>query len=163
MVTINLILLGATNVDKALEVNCRVQRHTVTATLLIIKAAIEDDQNLVLKLYGEDIQGLLQTKVPLKEKDNFTEVQHCVLNGHVNLSFAMEIAQKNNSFAVRELLLLRTGINRCKRVVSWSGLHLTQVEISLLEKILWIKDLLLSDNKLIFFTTKNWWVFETLQ
>ena len=123
--------------------------YTVTATLLIIKAAIEDDQNLVLKLYGEDIQGLLQTKVPLKEKDNFTEVQHCVLNGHVNLSFAMEIAQKNNSFAVRELLLLRTGINRCKRVVSWSGLHLTQVEISLLEKILWIKDLLLSDNKLI--------------
>ena len=131
----NLILYGASNIDKALEKSRRLHRHTLTATLLIIKAAIEDDRNLVLKLYGEDVRGL-PTKIPLTEEDNLTELQACILNGDINVAFPIEIAQSNNSSAVREVLLLKTGINRFKRKVYWSGLHLTQVEISLLKKIL---------------------------
>ena len=143
-----MILHGASNIDKALEVSRRFQRHVVTATLLIIKAAIEDDRILVLKLYDQIIQGL-HGKIPLTKEDNLSELQYCILSGDINTMVPMKIAQSNNSSAVQEILILRTGINRNKRQVTWSSLHLTQVEISWLEKILWVKKLSLSNNKLI--------------
>ena len=68
-----LILRGATNVDVALAKSRSIPQYEVTAALLIIKAAMEDDKILVLKLYGENVQGQ-RTKIPLTAEDNLKEL-----------------------------------------------------------------------------------------
>ena len=68
------ILHIATNVDVALVKSCNLQQHAVTATLLIIKAAMDDGRILVLNLYGENMQGK-QTKITLTAEDNLKEFQ----------------------------------------------------------------------------------------
>ena len=71
-----LIVRGATNIDEALEESRRLRKHAVTAAVLLIKAAMENDSVLILKLLGEITDGL-ETKIQLKEDDNLSELQHC--------------------------------------------------------------------------------------
>ena len=139
-----LILHGASNIDKALEESRRLQRHFLTARLLIIKAAIEDDHILVLKLYGEDVQGL-PTKIPLIEEDDLAKLQHCVHD--MKVMVPIRISQGSGALAVRDELLFRTGIDKKNGTVLWSNLYLIQLEISWLQKIYWVKNLLLSGNE----------------
>ena len=139
-----LILHGATNIDKALEESCRLQQILVTAALLLVKAAMNNDRAFVLKLYGEHIQ---ESNILLGE-DNLAELQNIVRNQGVKTVVPIEIAQRNNSSAVREELLLRTDVDKERGVVLWFGLHLIQVEISWLRKIHWVQELKLAHNEL---------------
>ena len=142
-----LILRGATNVDEALTTSRKLKSHTVTAALLIIKAAIVNDKILVLKLYGEDIQG--ETKIPLTEDDDLLELQAAVATNKIRTVISIEISRRNNAGAVREELLLRTDVDKDSGVVLWFGLRLTQLEISWLRKIYWVKKLRLARNEFI--------------
>ena len=140
-----LILHGATNTDIALAKSREEKQYAVTAALLIIKAAMENDKILVLKLYGENVQG--ETKIPLTEEDNLEELQAAVAGGNIRTVIPIEISRRNNASAVREELLLRTDVDKDSGVVLWFGLRLTQLEISWLRKIYWVKKLRLARNE----------------
>jgi len=144
-----LILRGASNIDRALEESRRLKRYTVTAALLLIKAAMEDDRNLVLQLYAENVQGV-DTIITLTEEDNLNELQRVVCNHTINTVVPIEIALKFRASAVREELLLRTHVNKNSGVVLWSGLHLANLEISWLQKIYWVKTIRLAQNEFTF-------------
>ena len=85
-----LILHGATNIDTALAKSRGEKHYAVTAALLIIKAAMENDRILVLKLYGENVQG--DTKIPLTEEDNLEELQAAVAGGNISTVVPIEIS-----------------------------------------------------------------------
>ena len=143
-----LILYGATNIDMALTESRKEKQYAVTAALLIIKAAIENDRILVLKLYGENVP-VQKTKIPLTEEDNLEGLQAAVAGGNIKMVFhmAIETSQRYNASAVREKLLLRTDVDKDNGVVLWFGLRLTQLEISWLRKIYWVKKLRLARNE----------------
>ena len=140
-----LILFGATSTDYALAKSRKEKQYAVTAALLINKAAMENDRILVLKLYGENVQG--DTKIPLTEEDNLEELQAAVAGGNIRTVVPIEISRRNNASAVREELLLRTDVDKDSGVVLWFGLRLTQLEISWLKKIYWVKKLRLARNE----------------
>ena len=140
-----LILFGATSTDYALAKSRKGKQYAVTAALLIIKAAMENDRILVLKLYGENVQG--DTKIPLTEEDNLEELHIAVVDGNIRTVVPIEISRRNNASAVREELLLRTDVDKDSGVVLWFGLRLTQLEISWLRKIYWVKKLRLAHNE----------------
>ena len=140
-----LILRGATNIDNALAKSRKEKQCEVTAALLIIKAAIENDKILVLKLYGENVDG--DTKIPLTEEDDLGELQAAVATGNIRTVVPIEISRRHNAGAVREELLLRTDVDKDTGVVLWFGLRLRQLEISWLSKISWVKKLRLARNE----------------
>ena len=140
-----LILFGATSADYALAKSRKEKQYAVTAALLIIKAAMENDRILVLKLYGENVQG--DTKIPLTEEDNLEELQAIVASNNIWTVVPIEISRRNNASAIREELLLRTDVDKDSGVVLWFGLCLTQLEISWLRKIYWVKKLRLACNE----------------
>jgi len=53
---------------------------------------MENDRILVLRLYGENIQGLY-TKIELTEDDNLDKLQHIVSSCTVNTVVSIEIAR----------------------------------------------------------------------
>ena len=139
-----LLLRGATNIDQALEESRRLQQILVTASLLVIKAAMKNDHALLMKLYGEPTQ---ESSTSLIE-DNLIELQNIVRNNGVKTVVPIEIARRNKSSAVREELLLRTDVDKERGKVLWFGLHLVKVEISWLRKIHWVQELKLARNEL---------------
>ncbi|XP_065915801.1 leucine-rich repeat serine/threonine-protein kinase 1-like [Dysidea avara] len=141
-----LILRGASCIDEALDKSRKLKTYSVTATLLIIKAAMVDDQILILTLYGEDVDGL-DSKILITVRDNLSELQNCVLDQSFKTAVAIEISRRNNAPKVREELLLRTGIDKEEGTVLWFGLRLTQLEISWLQKVCWVKELMLACNE----------------
>ena len=141
-----LILRGASCIDEALDKSCKLKTYSVTATLLIVKAAMVDDQILILTLYGENVDGLV-SKIPITVGDNLFELQNCVLDQSFKTAVAIEMSRRNNALKVREELLLRTGIDKEERTVLWFGLRLTQLEISWLQKVDWVKELMLARNE----------------
>ena len=141
-----LILRGATNVDSALAKSRSLQQHEVTAALLIIKAAMEDDRILVLKLYGENVRGQ-QTKIPLTVEDNLDKLQAAMASNNFKTVIPIELSRRHNASGVREELLLRKDANRDTGAVLWFGLRLMQLEISWLRKIFWVKTLKLARNE----------------
>ena len=140
-----LILYQKENADMALVKSRQLKRNAVTAVLLITKAAIENDKILILKLYGENVQG--QTKIPLTKEDDLLEFQATVATNSSITVVPIEISRRNNAGAVREELLLRTDVDKDSGVVLWFGLHLTQLEISWLRKIYWVRKLNLARNE----------------
>ena len=141
-----LILRGASNINKALEESRKLKQYAVTATLLIVKAAIENDRILILKLYGEDVQKA-DTKIPLTEEDDIAELQHVVRSQTIKTVMPIEIARRHSASAAREELLLRTDADKETGAVLWFGLRLTHLEISWLQKIHWVKELKLARNE----------------
>ena len=141
-----LILRGATNIDAALAKSRSLRQHEVTAAFLIIKASIEDDRILVLKLYGENVRGQ-QTKIPLTAEDNLGELQAAMASNNFKTVIPIELSRRHNASAVREELLLRKDVDKSNGTVLWFGLRLMQLEISWLRKIFWVKTLKLARNE----------------
>ena len=141
-----LILYGAINIDAALALSRELQQHAITVTLIIIKACMENDKTLVLKLYGEKVQAV-KTKVSQTEDE--LQVDMYINQLQTNTKVFIEVSRMYNALAVREELLLRTQVYKNSGVVLWNGLHLTQLEISWLRKIYWVKELILASNELM--------------
>ena len=141
-----LILRGATNVDEALAESRSSRKHAVTAALLIIKAAMENDKILVLKLYGKNVQGQ-QTKIPLTPEDNLGELQTALSSSNFKTVIPIELSRRYNAAEVREELLLRKDVDKSSSTVLWFGLCLMQLEISWLRKIYWVQTLKLGRNE----------------
>ena len=141
-----LILRGATNIDEALAKSRVIKQYAVTAALLIIKAAMVNDRILVIKLYGENVQGQ-ETKIPLTREDNLAKLQAAVSSNGIKTVIPIEISRRNNASAVREELLIRTGVDKNNGTILWFGLRLIELEISWLRKIFWVKTLKLARNE----------------
>ena len=138
-----LILRGAKNVDEALTKSRSLKKCIITAALLTIKAAMENDKALILKLFGEHMEE--ETKIALTEDDHLADLQTAMAN-KIPTMIPIEISRRAQALAVREELLLRTDVDKNSGVVLWHGLHLIQLEISWLRRIYWVKALRLTRN-----------------
>ena len=137
-----LILRGATNIDEALEESKRLQKHVVTATLLIIKAALVNDISLVNTLYGEGNSSHYNDLLGQDFEQICNAAKHSV-----QTVVSIEIARRTYATTVREALLLKTDVQADKGIVSWHGLQLLQLEINWLKQIEWVKILRLARNE----------------
>ena len=111
--------------------------------LLLVKAAMEGNRNLVLKLFGESSPGLDMRDY---QDEGFQDVQKAVLSGKVSTVVPIEIARRNGHANVREELLLKTDVNQADGTVYWHGLRLLVLDVSWLRKIHWVQRLRLARN-----------------
>ena len=137
-----LVLRGAPNIDEALEESKKLQKHVVTATLLIIKAALANDISLVNTLYGEEISSKYRDLLG----PDFEQICNAAMSS-LQTVVSIEIARRTSATTVREALLLKTDVQVDKGTVSWHGLQLLQLEVNWLKKIEWVKILRLARNE----------------
>ena len=140
-----LVIKGATNIDEALELSKQMRQHAARAMLLLVKAAMSNDRNLVLKLFGETGGGPPSTGLDCSD-EGFAEVQKVVMTGKVSTVVPIEIAHRSNHPSMREELLLRTDVNQKEGTVYWHGLRLLSLDLGWLRKIQWVKRLRLARN-----------------
>ena len=138
-----LIIKGATNIDEALELAKRERKHNARAILLLVIAAIKNDRNLVLRLFGEPVPSPKAADI---SDEGFQEVQSAVTSGKVSTVVPIEMARRNEHKGVREELLLRTDVNQQEGTVFWHGLRLNELEVAWLRKVQWVKKLRLARN-----------------
>ena len=138
-----LIIKGATNIDEALELAKRERKHNAQALLLLVKAAVENDRNLVLRLFGALAPSSKGGDI---SDEGFQEVQSAVTSGEVSTAVPIEMARRSQHKGVREELLLRTGVNQKEGTVFWHDLQLNELEVAWLWKIQWVKKLCLARN-----------------
>ena len=135
--------------QKSLDINAalaratEVQSHAVLALLLLVKAAYNDDVNLVATLYGANIPN---NSNPLIRDPDLRSIQSAIQEKQVTTAVPIEIARREKRVAVREELLLRTDTDIAEGTVFWYGLHLAELEVSWLKRIHWVKKLQLARN-----------------
>ena len=167
-----LILNGADNIEECLKRSKEDKKPHARAMLLLVKAAQEGNQDLILKVFGEYTPGLDAHELL---DESFLDVQRAVVSGEVinkprehifglthydklaqDEDFhslqqvftvvPVEIARRNGHAAVREELLLNTDVNQEEGIVHWHGLRLRVLDVSWLRKIHWVKRLRLGRN-----------------
>ena len=138
-----LIIKGAINIEQALELAKRERKHNARAVLLLVKAAVENDRFLVLRLFGAQVPSSKGGNI---SDEGFREVQFAVTSGKVSTVVPIEMARRNQHKGVMEELLLRTDVNQQEGTVSWHGLQLNELEVAWLWKIQWVKKLHLAHN-----------------
>ena len=84
-----LVALGATNIDEALKLAKMEGKHRARAMLLLLIAAMNNDCNLVRRLFGEPLFNLGGEAL---SDEGFGEVQAVVKRGKVSTSVPIEIA-----------------------------------------------------------------------
>ena len=131
------------DINAALARATEMQSHAVRAMLLLVKAAYNDDVNLVATLYGANI---LNNSNPLIRDPDLRSIQSAIQEKQVTTAVPIEIARREKRVAVREELLLRTGTNMAEGTVFWYRLHLTELEVSWLKRIHWVTNLQLARN-----------------
>ena len=132
------------DINAALARATEVQSHAVLALLLLVKAAFNDDVNLVSTLYEASNHPHYDN--PLINNCDLRSIQSAIQEKQVTTAVPIEIARREKRVAVREELLLRTDTNMAEGTVFWYGLHLTELEVSWLKRIHWVKKLQLARN-----------------
>ena len=174
-----LILKGATNITDALEHAMRRKSHLASAMLLLVHAAMEGDRSLIQQVFGDLAVGgesckecsktnykipysISQSFIASILNDSLPEIRGALERGDISTAPPIEIARKKYSSRktpreiahrcahVQEELLMRTNVNKAKKSVHWHKLHLRSLEITWLERIQWVKTLLLDQNYLGF-------------
>ena len=140
-----LIVKGADQISEAIKTAEEERKPHARAMLLLVKAAMSGNRNLVLQLFGEPCPGLEKMYY---EDEGFPEVQRAVISGKVSTVVPIEIARRNANADVREELLVKTGVNRQDGTVNWHGLRLLVLEASWLRRIHWVQTLRLYRNGL---------------
>ena len=134
---------GANNVEECLRKSRDDHKPHARAMLLLVKAAMEGNCSLVLKLFGELVPGIDTQDY---QDDGFQDVQKAAHNGEISTVVPIEIARRNGHTQVREELLLKTDVNMEEGYVYWHGLRLLVLDVSWLRKIYWVKRLRLARN-----------------
>ena len=131
------------DINAALAYATEVHSHTVCAMLFMVKAAYDDDVNLVATLYGANTPN---SSNPLLRDPDLHLIQLAIQEKQVTTAVPIEIARREKRGAVREELLLRTDTNMAEGTVLWYGLRLTELEVSWLRRIHWVRKLHLARN-----------------
>ena len=132
------------DINAALTRATEVQSHAVRAMLLLVKAAYNDDVNLVSTLYEASNHPHYDN--PLICDPDLRSIQSAIQEKQVTTAVPIEIARREKQVAVREELLLRTGTNMAEGTVFWYRLRLTELEVSWLKRIHWVMNLQLARN-----------------
>ena len=145
-----LVLKGASHIDDAFQLAKRTGKHNARALLHLVIAAINNDHNLVLRLFGESMSpedsGILVGDS--HDDEGFGEVQKAVTSGTVSTAVAIEMAFRRQHRLVGEYLLFKkASTSKDGGSVHWEGLHLKEFEVSWLPKIHWAKELYVSNNR----------------
>ena len=138
-----LILKGANNIEDCLRQSRDHLKPHARAMLLLVKAAMQGDRNIVLKLFGEPVSEMDTQEY---QDDGFKDVQRVLLAGEIFTLVPLRIAYKSGHTQVLEELLLRTDINMEEGTVYWHGLQLLVLDVSWLKRIHWVKRLRLAGN-----------------
>ena len=131
------------DIKAALTSAAEVKSHAVCAMLLLVQAAFDDDVNLVATLYGASIPNYSN---PLMRIPDLHSIRLAIQEKQVPTAVPIEMACQQKQVAVCEELLLRTGTNRAEGTVLWYDLHLTELEVSWLKRIHWVRKLQLAHN-----------------
>ncbi|KAL5505743.1 hypothetical protein EMCRGX_G007231 [Ephydatia muelleri] len=122
-----LIIRGATDIDRALQVSANEIHNAVMSThLMLMKAAITNDVGIVTTLYSSPTT--------------------CTLSVPLSTYLPIKMARRMGHTAVMRELLLRTGVNG--DTVNWGGLQLLHLQIEFLSELKDVKHLYLSGNGL---------------
>ena len=141
-----LILKGATNLVECLEIATVEKKPHSRAILLLIRASISGNKNVVKKLFNDPTANVSKLDPKEFNDDQFPDVQRAVLSGKVSTVVPIEIARLKGNANVREELLIRTDVNQEEGYIYWHGLRLLSLESSWLRKISWVKQLRLARN-----------------
>ena len=133
-----LIRKGATNLDEALFAAKLEGKHRSRALLLLVKAAMSNDVDLVLNLYGP----------PTSAIENFYDVQLALAGGEIPTDLPVEAAGRYGNTAVREELLLRRKVAPTCGLVMWHALRLSAVNVEWLQRTPVVLHLCLDHNNL---------------
>ena len=131
------------DINAALAYATEVHSYAVCALLLLVRAAYNDDVNLVATLYGTNTPN---SSNPLLRDPDLHLIQLSIQEKQVTTAVPIEIARREKRGAVREELLLRTDTNMAEGTVLWYGLRLTELEVSWLRRIHWVRKLQLARN-----------------
>ena len=140
-----LILKGADKITEALKQSVEEKKPHARAMLLLVHASMEENRNLVLRLFGEPTSGADNCREYID--DTFPEVHKAMLSGKVSTVVPIEIARRHGHASVREELLLKTDVNEQEKSVHWHGLQLLVLDINWLRKIHWVQKLRLARNE----------------
>lgn len=134
-----LVRKGATNLDEALLAAKLEGKVRSRALLLLVKAALSNDVDLLLNLYG-----------PPKSStdDNFHDVQLALAGGQIPTDVPVEIAGRYGNTAVREELMLRRKMAPTQGLVLWHALHLSVLDLEWLQRTPGVLHLCLDHNNL---------------
>lgn len=133
-----LVQKGAKNLDEALLVAKMEGKHRSRALLLLVKAAMSNDVELLLNLYGP----------PTNTNASFYDVQLALSNCEIPIDVPVEIAGHYGNTAVREELLLRRKGAQLEGFVPWHALHLSTLNVEWLQRLQCVLHLRLDHNKL---------------
>ena len=140
-----LFVKGAQNLEKCLEVARSHIKPQAYAILLLIKASLEGDSQMVEKLFMKS-ENTSEESSPYRNA--FTSAQHAILNGTISTVVPIEIALRNGHTGVLRSLLLQTNMRKDEQSVQWSGLNLQHLDYFMLWKMIWVKLLELAGNQL---------------
>eukprot|EP00731_Ephydatia_muelleri_P031044 Em0022g558a len=140
-----LVSKGAANISEALQLAQREGKTKACAMLLLTTAAINNDVDLVRRLFGESVLGY---------GDELQEAQKAVTEGYICTFMPLEMASLRQNKSVTEELLLRTEVYQSEGTVYWHGLGLNAIESALLNRIHWVKMLHLGCNRLSIIPTE---------
>ena len=134
-----LITKGAKNIPEALELAAKEGKTKAYALLLLVMAAINDNCELIRRLFGEDTADC---------SNELLAVRTTMAKGLISTSVPLEMALLRRNKSVAEVLLLATGVHPSEGTVHWNDLGLNAIESTLLSKINWVKNLNLGRNNL---------------
>ena len=118
----------------------REEKHHAHAMLLLVTAALSGVKEILHQISFE----------PAEEHQNAAVVCCCsdLFSVNVSTRVPIEIAQQNNQNQVMNELLMMTDVYPDKGYICWGELQLQKLDLSLLMKIYWVQNLILSRNKL---------------
>lgn len=133
-----LVEKGAQNLDEALQAAKSGGKHRSRALLLLVKAAMSNDVDLVLNLFGP----------PVSTAESFHEVQMALCGNEIPIDVPLNIAGRYGNTAVKEELLFRSKEATCKGAVLWNALQLVTVDVEWLQKKSCVLRLCLDHNNI---------------
>ena len=141
-----LVEKGAKNLDSCLEVAVAEKKPKARALFLLIMAARTGKAGIIKKLYREIDSEMNDELFECESDEEFSDVQEAMLSGEISTAVPIKIAHRSGQMHVKELLLMKTNVNKEGCCVRWHGLQLLQLEVAWLKKISWVRILILSNN-----------------
>ena len=127
--------INETIIKECIEIAEREGKPHAHAMLLLIMAALTGNRDNLNKL------GLMVYE------GNGTIVTHsALLSVDISTCVPIKVAGHNGHVKVRKELLIKTNVNQKEGIVHWDGLQLLKLDVSLLMRIFWVKELGLTRN-----------------
>ena len=119
--------------DEAITRAEQEERHSNSALLTLVKAAISNDPSLICKCLGEPDGAYNDEGGP------FSLLRSSLQRGEVSAVLPLRVAQRYAHSIVVGEILARTGTNKQRGVVDWREMELFQLDEYSLHKVRWVR------------------------